>query len=609
LNPRRPRPVGFLLSLAVLAAVAVYVWRAPTDVTRLTSRDGAPGADAPLVRGGEITGTGRGAPRSFNRYVAADQTVDLIATLTQGRLVRINRATFELEPWLAERWVSSADGRLHTLHLRPGVTWSDGTPFTSADVLFSIRAVFDPGVGSVFAGALKPGGQPIAASAPDAATVVITYAAPSGPGVRLLDVLPIYPRHKLEAALDAGTFAKAWDASSRPADIVGTGPFVLREYRSNERLVFDRNPRYWRTAADGGTLPLLDRVVVEIVPDQNAEMIRLQSGAIDFTHSELRPEDYVPVRRGEEQGTLKLVELGVSTDADAFWFCLKPDAKRADPRFAFVQRREFRQALSHAVDREEFAQTVFLGEAVPIWGPVTPGNRDWFEPDLPRYAFSPERARELLRGIGLEDRDGNGVVEDARGTEARFTVITQRGIGWYERGLMVLREQAAKAGIAIDIAPLEFGAMIERVVACNYDAVYMRLLSSDLDPAGNLDFWLSSGSFHVWNIGQQAPATDWERRIDTLMAEQSASLDPARRSQIFDEVQRLVAENLPVLFFAAPRMSAGHSARLTGVVPSILRPQLLWTADTLGVTGPASSTRATAAAHAITTLAQTTPRP
>ena len=130
----------------------------------------------------------------------------------------------------------------------------------------------------------------------------------------------------------------------------------------------------------------------------------------------------------EEQGRLRLIELGVDVGADAFWFCLAPEVKKADRRFDFVRRPEFRQAISHAVDREAFAETVFRGAAVPVWGPVTPGNSEWFSPDLPRYAPSDDRARELLKGIGLEDRNGNGVLEDASGTEARFTVVTERGV-------------------------------------------------------------------------------------------------------------------------------------------------------------------------------------
>ena len=147
--------------------------------------------------------------------MAGDQPSDMFATLTQGSLVRMNRATFELEPWLAERWESSADGQTHTLHLRKGVTWSDGTPFTSADVLFTLQAIYDPKVESVVASSVMPGGQPIQATAPDASTVVLTYAAPSGAGIGLLDMFPILPRHKLEAALKAGTFAKAWNTAHR----------------------------------------------------------------------------------------------------------------------------------------------------------------------------------------------------------------------------------------------------------------------------------------------------------------------------------------------------------------------------------------------------------
>ena len=128
-------------------------------------------------------------------------------------------------------------------------------------------------------------------------------------------------------------------------------------------------------AADGKPLPYLDRIVLEVVPDQNAELLRLQSGQSDLPQDAIRSEDYVPVRRSEEQGALKMVELGVSLDADALWFCLKPAAKKKDPRFAFVSRKEFRQALSHAVDREAFAQTVFLGEAVPVWGTDHAGQR------------------------------------------------------------------------------------------------------------------------------------------------------------------------------------------------------------------------------------------
>jgi peptide/nickel transport system substrate-binding protein len=547
------------------------------------------GADAPR-RGGQLVASVRSEPRSFNRFVVRDQTAELLAGLTQGRLVRVNRTTFDLEPWLAERWEASADGRTFTLHLRPGVTWSDGAPLTSADVLFSLEAMFAPDSGSVLGSSMTISGKPITATAPDPATVIVTYPEPFGPGVRLLDNLWILPKHKLEPALRAGTFASAWDSKTALSEIVGTGPFVLREYQPGQRVVLERNPRYWRKAADGGTLPYLDRIVLQIVPDQNAEILRLTSGDLDLTQNELRPEDYLPVKRAADQGQLRLIDLGVGPDPDAFWFCLKPEAKRRDPRFAFVQQPQFRQAISHAVDREQFAEAVFLGAAVPVWGPVTPGNPQWFSPNVPRYPYDPARAAELLRGLGLEDRNGNGTVEDTNGTEARFTVIMVRGNTAMERGAATLRDYLAKVGIALDLAPLEFGAMIERLLTSNYDAIYYRPLASDLDPAINKDMWLSSGSAHFWNLEQKTPATEWERQIDALITEQATTIDPERRRELFNQVQRIFAENLPVVYFVAPRFYYAHSARVTGTSPSVIRPPVLWSADTLSVTEPRRGT-------------------
>lgn len=529
-------------------------------------------------------GSVRVEPRTFNRMVSRDQGADLLSVLMQGRLVRVNRATFELEPWLADRWDSAADGLTHTLHLRSGVTWSDGRPFTSADVVFSMQvATQDPA--SVLAESLLVGGKPIQARAPDPQTVVLTFAATSGPGLRLLDNLPILPRHKLEAAVAAGQFASAWNTKTPPEDIVGTGPFVLHEYLPGQRVVLDRNPRYWRQAPDGAALPYLDRIVLDIVPDQNAELLRLQSGVADMMQDSLRPEDFVSTRRLERNGALTIIELGVA-EADGLWFCLKPEVKQKDPRFAFVRRPEFRQALSHAVDRESFAREVFQGEAVPVWGLVPPGNRLWFSPNLSRYPYDVGRAQALLKSLGLEDRNGNGIVEDTAGTEARFTVITQRGVGAYERGTTVLRDEIAKVGVALDTVPLEYGAMIQRMLACDYEAIYMAVTTTDMDPAGNLDLWLSSGSGHYWDLAQKTPNTEWEARVDALMLEQAAALDQDRRHAIFDTVQRVVSENLPVVHFVAPRTYAAHSARLQGVVPAVKRPPILWNADLLSVSGP-----------------------
>ena len=572
------RLVGIVVTAAILAAGYAF-WK-----------PAAPGGDGtgsvsvggPQHSGGQIVTSGRAGPRTFNRLLGQDQLSSVLSMLTGGRLLRVNLGTFEVEPWLAEKWDASPDGLSYTFHLRPRLTWSDGVPFSSDDVVFSLQAIFDEKTHSYLADVLSVNGKPITADAPDASTVVIHFPEPSGPGLRLLDSLWVMPKHKLEAALKAGTFAQAWSTDTPPSDLAAMGPFTIREYVPNQRIVLDRNPRYWRKAADGTQLPYLDRIVYEIIPDQDAELLRLQSGDLDLTQSELRPDDYVPAKRAESQGKLKVVEVGLSPKADAFWFNLKPEAWKGDPRFAFVRRREFRQAISYAVDREKFAENVYLGAAVPIWGPVTPSNPLWFWPDLPRYFHDVNKAKEVLKGIGLEDRNGNGVVEDAQGHEARFTVVTQRGVGWYERGLSDLRSQLAPAGIAIEPAALENATLNQRLVKSDYEAMYQRFGTTDLDPASELDMWLTSGEAHFWHFGDTHPEA-WETQIDSLMKENVATSDQARRKQTFTEVQRIFAENLPVLYFATPRMYYAYNVRVEGVKPSVLRPVALWNADMLSV--------------------------
>jgi peptide/nickel transport system substrate-binding protein len=573
-----------LLTILIAAAVLIPYW--------LLNRDSSPGStaavgrvdDEPLpARGGSVVASSRTDPRSFNRLVHSQIATEMVSLLIQGKLVRINRETQALEPWLAERWTTSPDGRTFTLTLRQGVLWSDQTPFTSADVLFTFAAVYDPRTGSALRSTLSPGGQPLKVSAPDAGTVVVEFPTVFAPGIRLLDNLPMFPKHKLQAALDAGAFAKAWLTDTPPQELVSLGPYLLSEYRPAERLVFTRNQHYWRKDDRGIQLPYLDRVTVELIPDYDAELVRLQAGQTDFMQQALRASDITTVRPLELQGKLRVEELGVGLDADAFVFNLRADRWAKDPRGAWFNRTEFRQALSHAVDREAFSNAVFLGTAVPVHGPITPGNKDWFWASVPRYEFSRDKARALLQSIGLTNRDEDEWLEDKGGNEARFTVMVFRGNAVLERSAAVIREDLRQVGVALDVVPLEPNSIQQRIFAGDFEAAFVNFIATDTDPANSKDFWLSTGGAHLWNMGQAAPTTEWERQIDDLMSRQSAVADLDERKRLFNEVQRIFADNLPIVYFAAPRVYIATSARMINLRPSVLRPPLLWSADTLAV--------------------------
>jgi peptide/nickel transport system substrate-binding protein len=227
---------------------------------------------------------------------------------------------------------------------------------------------------------------------------------------------------------------------------------------------------------------------------------------------------------------------------------------------------------------------VFLGAGVPVFGPVTPANKKWFESDVSHPPHDPARAKTLLATIGLMDRNGDGLLEDSRGAPARFTLITQRGQTSVERGAAVIRDELKKIGFTVDVVALEGNAVVQRLTTGQgYEATYFHVGMTDTDPGLTLGYWLSSGSFHVWNIGEKTPATAWERQIDELMARQTSSLDERERKRLFDEVQKIFADHLPIVHFAAPRIFVAASARVTSLTPAVQRPQLLWSADTIAV--------------------------
>jgi peptide/nickel transport system substrate-binding protein len=536
--------------------------------------------------GGRLVASQRTEPNSFNRLASPTSPVELIARLTSATLVRVNRVSGALEPALATDWSTSADGLTFTLKLRSGVTFSDGTPFTSADVVFSFRALYDPRVASAVASGMMVNDQPLIVSAIDDHTVVVTFPAPYGPGLSILDSLPILPRHKLEAALNNGTFAAAWGVTSPLADVVGLGPFVIAEYQPGQRMRFTRNARYWGRDAQGVALPYLDELVLEFIPDQNAEMLQLEAGTLDLITEQIRAEDFASLERAAAAKKVQLVEAGVSVDPTGFWFNLKAGSASAKAR-PWLQREELRHAISFAVNRQKVVDTVFLGAAEPAYGPITRGYGPWYLPTLPHPDFDQARAKALLASIGLKDRNGDGTLDEPNGKPARFAVITRKGNTLLERTLANVQEQLAQIGLGLDIVALEGGELINRIVGGDYEAAYYGAPVNSIDPAINSDMWLSSGGFHLWNPAQERPATPWEQQIDVLMRTQATTMDKAKRVEIFADVQRVFAEHEPIIYFAAPKVTVAMSARVTGAVPAVVQPQILWKPETLAVTGPA----------------------
>ena len=525
----------------------------------------------------------RAEPRSFNRFVAGDKATWVLTMLLHARLVQLNQRTQDIEPALATKWTLDPDGRTYTLTLREGVVFSDGTPFTADDVVFTFQALYDPKSEGPLANSLRVNGQPLAVRKVDAHTVVLTLPAPYGPGLRLLNSLPILPAHKLRDALARGEFAKAWSTATPPADIVGLGPYVLRSYTPGERIELARNPRY---GARGPSIqPTVDRLTLRIIPSQDAERLALEAGELDIMNSDIRPDDLKAMRGLEAGGKVHVFDLGPAVDQDALWFNLGADARKPAAARPWLDRA-MRRAVAHAVDRAAFVNTVYLGAAVQADGPIPPGNRTWYSDKLPRYAHDVARARQLLTEAGLKDVDGDGIFETSAGKPLAIELLTQRGHAIRQRGAEVIASDLKDVGLTVNVVPLDVSALIDRLTKGTYDAAYYAVAATDTDPSANLDYWLSSGSFHLWNPNQKTPATPWEAEIDMLMQQLTGLTDVRERQARFARVQQIIATELPTISFAAPSLMTATSTRVDGIEPSAITPYLLWRADTMRLAPP-----------------------
>jgi peptide/nickel transport system substrate-binding protein len=576
--------------LALTAAICgALLWLWATRAPRPGPPVSVPRAEAGPVRGGTLTATLRAEPATANRFASSAFPTHLLSLLTDARLVRIDPATDAPEPWLAESVTRASDTSI-AITLRPGARFSDGSPVTPDDVVWSLKAAYatpQGGIGS----ALRIAGQEIAARADSDRTVTLTLPQPWAPAVRLLEVLPIKPRAAIEPALTAGTFAAA---CAMRAPCPGAGPFLIRTYEPGQRVVLSRNPHYWRRGENGAALPYLDGLTLAIVPNQDAELLRLRSGDADLLQSELRPEDIRALRGmggtsasakatadSPAQGQVVLTDLGPGLDRAMLWFNLGPAP--VSPAKAFIRDDRFRLAVSLAVDREGLAETVYLGAATASSEPVPASNRTWTAADLPRPTYDPARAAALLDEMGLKDRDNDGVREDGSGRPVRFTVLVQSGISASVNGMAFLRDALANIGVALDVVQLDFGAVMGQWQKGDYDAIYQMIVVSDPDPAGNMDFWMSRGSSHLWHPQQKAPATPWEQEIDRRMLRVATLPDQAARVAEFAEVQRLMLTHNPVLWLASGRVYVAYNPRVGGVVPRLTRPLVLWRADELFV--------------------------
>ncbi|MGB7602319.1 MAG: ABC transporter substrate-binding protein [Candidatus Sulfotelmatobacter sp.] len=510
--------------------------------------------------GGELRFCLRMEPKTFDPLKVEDEASASIRYLTGGVLVRVNRQTQELEPELAQSWKISKDGRQITFHLRSGLSFSDGTPFTAEDVAYTMQQLMDPALHSATGDAFRSGTGNVEPKIISPTQISITFPAPVAGLDRLFDQVAILSEH------------------SPKKDTAVLGPFMLADYKPGATVLLKRNPNYWKTDAQGRKLPYLDSIRLDIQPNRDVEMLRFKRGELDLINS-LDSEYFDKLAATSPQ---LVHDAGPSLDSEQLWF--NEVAKAPIPAYKknWFRSANFRRAISEAINRQDLSRIVYHGHAQPAVGPFSPANKFWFNAKLKPQAYSPAEALKALQAEGF--RMENGALKDKEGNEVVFSIITNAGSKTRERMAVLIQDDLQKIGIHVNVVTLDFPSLIERMTqSFDYEAIILGLTNVDLDPNGEMNVWLSSSENHQWNPQQKVPETSWEAEIDRLMRVQAASTDPKRRKDAFDRVQEIVVEQEPFIFLINKNALSAVSTTVHGAAPVILSPQTFWNADRLTV--------------------------
>jgi peptide/nickel transport system substrate-binding protein len=200
---------------------------------------------------------------------------------------------------------------------------------------------------------------------------------------------------------------------------------------------------------------------------------------------------------------------------------------------------------------------------------------------LPHPERSISHAKDLLKFASFSWKS-NGKLIDPQGNSVEFTLITSSSNSQRVKMATLIADDLAQLGMSVHVVPLESRAVIDRVFQTNdYEACLMGLGGGDADPNGDMNVWMSNGGTHLWNLHENKPATTWEADIDRLMNQQLITLDYKKRKRIYDQVQQIIAANVPFVFLATPDVVVGASRNLANFHPAVLDPYVLWNVDEL----------------------------
>jgi peptide/nickel transport system substrate-binding protein len=500
-------------------------------------------------------------------------------------LITENGLTGELEPELAEKWEVSADKKKVTFTLRNGLKWSNGQPLTVDDVVFTYKDIYlNEKVPTDIQDVLRIGKQRLLPSVRkvDDRRVEFTTPEPFAPFLRVTGGLAILPKHVLaETITKTGSDGNpllftTWGTDTDPKKIICNGMYTIDSYAATQRIIFKRNPNYWRKDAQGNQQPYIERIIWSVIENQNTILLQFRSGGLDISEP-IRAEDYPILKREEKRGDFTTYIGGPRAITTFMSFNLNQGRRNGKPVVDPVKSKwfnnvKFRQAVAYAINREKMNTNIFRGLGVLINSQIITASPYHVKEGLKAYNYNLDEARKLLKEAGFKYNEKNQLL-DADGNLVRFTLMTNAGNTFREAMIAQIKQDLAKIGIQVDLSPINFGVLIDKLDNTQNWEAYLLAMRGSREPNSGANVWLPDSRSHSFNQSaapgkpplEDRVVADWEAEIGRLYVEGAQELDETKRKEIYAKIQQISQEYLPWIPLVNARVMAVVRNRIQGV--------------------------------------------
>ena len=541
-------------------------------------------ADIGIYGGELILSTIGEGPKTFNPCNTKDATSSAMAGLLYDGLLSTDPLTGKVVPLLAKSFV--IDGNDYYIYLRKGIQWTDGVPITADDVMYTYNEIVFKGLGNTSTmDAMKIEGVLPKLEKIDDYTVKFITTKPFAPFLRQLSY-PIVPKHYFKPYSDKG--ASVFDAfltpNTPPKQIVSGGAFMLKEYVAAQRVVFVRNPNYYKVNKNNEKLPYLDKLVYLIVGDTNNEILKFEAKEIDVLglkgnnvarYKQKEAEsDYVIYNLGPDTGTLFLT-INLNNRKD------KNGKAYVNPvKQIWFSDKKFRKAISYALDRKSMVQNIAYGVAEPLYTAESL-NSIYLNKDLKGFPQNIQMAKILLEESGFVYKHDR--LYDKRGNLVEFDLYTNAGNLEREALGVMIKQDLEELGMKVNFKPIEFNTLVNKLInSHDWDMAIMGLTGSPLEPHDGKNVWTSKGSLHMFNQRDKGDKTDdrlsWEKELDNIFEIAALKLEYKDRKPLYDKYQEIIFDENPIIYLYSPIRISAIRKKIKNIYPTKLS-SLLYNID------------------------------